>query len=119
MQEKTLNSFRESEVWMKQREAFTNELHENGSIQWQTIKEVKTVNVCEIMKLKVIATSRVYQQLFILILLLQNSVSGQIDWAEDDDDPGEIDFHLPQLMGVSSVTSMTSSVITNWSEARA
>lgn len=40
------------------------------------------------MKLKVIATSRVYQQLFILILLLQNSVSGQIDWAEDDDDPG-------------------------------
>lgn len=43
---------------------------------------------CGIMKLKVIATSRVYQQLFILILLLQNTVSGQIDWAEDDDDPG-------------------------------
>ncbi|CRK88280.1 CLUMA_CG002059, isoform B [Clunio marinus] len=39
------------------------------------------------MKLKVIVTSRVYQKLFILVLLLQNSVSGQIDWAEDDDDP--------------------------------
>lgn len=41
------------------------------------------------MKLKIIPTSKVYQQLFILILLLQNSVLGQIDWAEDDDDPGK------------------------------
>lgn len=40
------------------------------------------------MKLKILPTSKVYQQLFILILLLQNSVLGQIDWAEDDDDPG-------------------------------
>jgi hypothetical protein len=45
---------------------------------------------CGIMKLKIIITSRVYQQLFILVLLLQNSVSGQIDWAEDDDDPGKL-----------------------------
>lgn len=51
----------------------------------------EVLNSCGIMKLKIIITSRVYQQLFILILLLQNSVSGQIDWAEDDDDPGK--FH--------------------------
>lgn len=41
------------------------------------------------MKLKITPTSKVCQQLFILILLLQNSVLGQIDWAEDDDDPGK------------------------------
>lgn len=38
------------------------------------------------MKLKAI---RIYPQLFILILLLRNSVSAQIDWAEDEDDPGK------------------------------
>lgn len=42
------------------------------------------------MKLKAVLSSRqIYQQLFILILLLRNSVSAQIDWAEDEDDPGE------------------------------
>jgi len=47
------------------------------------------------MKLKIIVTSRVYQKLFIFILLLQNTVSGQIDWAEDDDDPGWYShFHI-------------------------
>lgn len=40
------------------------------------------------MKPKTLPTSKVFQQLFILILLLQNYVLGQIDWAEDDDDPG-------------------------------
>lgn len=51
---------------------------------------------CGMMKLRLIVTSRVYQQLFILILLLQNSVSGQIDWAEDDDDPGKNSSTLTQ-----------------------
>lgn len=49
------------------------------------------------MKFKAI---RIYPQLFILILLLRNSVSAQIDWAEDEDDPGKhsveiIYEHLP------------------------
>lgn len=39
-----------------------------------------------IMKLKAV---RIYPQLFILILLLRKSVSAQIDWAEDEDDPGK------------------------------
>lgn len=67
------------------------EINENSARQW---------NLCllefpwKIMKLKIIPTSKVYQQLFILILLLQNSVLGQIDWAEDDDDPGMWKFFL-------------------------
>jgi hypothetical protein len=32
--------------------------------------------------------SILYKLIFIL-LILRNIVSGQIDWAEDDDDPGE------------------------------
>ncbi|XP_070492638.1 uncharacterized protein side-III isoform X2 [Chironomus tepperi] len=39
------------------------------------------------MRFKILVTSRIYHQLFIIILLLRNCVSGQIDWAEDDDDP--------------------------------
>lgn len=38
------------------------------------------------MKFKAI---RIYPQLFILILLLRDTVSAQIDWAEDEDDPGK------------------------------
>lgn len=58
---------------------------ENKAQQWSSRLFVFS---CGMMKLKILVTSRVYQQLFILVLLLQNSVSGQIDWAEDDDDPG-------------------------------
>ncbi|KAG5671866.1 hypothetical protein PVAND_002037 [Polypedilum vanderplanki] len=39
------------------------------------------------MRLKLFLTTRIYHQLFIIVLLLRNSVSGQIDWAEDEDDP--------------------------------
>jgi hypothetical protein len=42
------------------------------------------------MRFKVFLTARIYHQLFIIVLLLRNSVSGQIDWAEDEDDPGEL-----------------------------
>lgn len=42
------------------------------------------------MRLKILVTTRIYHQLFIIVLLLRNSVSGQIDWAEDEDDPGKI-----------------------------
>lgn len=52
-------------------------------------KQIGDFHSKRMMKLKIIVTSKVYQQLFIFVLLLQNSVSGQIDWAEDDDDPGE------------------------------
>jgi hypothetical protein len=39
-------------------------------------------------KTKSLSSSGIYQKLFVLVLLVQHSVSGQIDWAEDDDDPG-------------------------------
>jgi hypothetical protein len=50
------------------------------------------------MKLRI---SRIYHQLFIIILLLRNSVSGQIDWAEDEDDPGEF-LSYKKLINLSS-----------------
>jgi hypothetical protein len=37
--------------------------------------------------------SILYKLIFIL-LILRNIVSGQIDWAEDDDDPGEYNKNL-------------------------
>lgn len=38
-------------------------------------------------KLKI--STRIFQKLFFLLLLLRSTVSAQIDWAEDDDDPGK------------------------------
>lgn len=38
-------------------------------------------------KLKI--SKRIFQNLFLLLLLLRSTVSAQIDWAEDDDDPGK------------------------------
>lgn len=38
-------------------------------------------------KLKI--STRIFQNLFFLLLLLRSTVSAQIDWAEDDDDPGK------------------------------
>lgn len=35
-----------------------------------------------------------FQNCIILLILLRNTVFGQIDWAEDDDDPGKSIFHL-------------------------
>lgn len=41
-------------------------------------------------KLKI--STRIFQNLFFLLLLLRSTVSAQIDWAEDDDDPGKPKF---------------------------
>ena len=35
-----------------------------------------------------------FQNCIIILLVLRNTVFGQIDWAEDDDDPGKSIFHL-------------------------
>ena len=52
-------------------------------------------------KLKI--STRIFQNLFFLLLLLRSTVSAQIDWAEDDDDPGKQKLYkilqstIPQL----------------------